>query len=167
MGKLQQAFPEIKEEKFKAVMFDLMMGIESGQVEDAEIVAPRSRAVDIEPIGEEGPLTPPTRSLVGEEVGWGDVGKGAKPTTEPGFEFEADTNQSPPEPPRPPKKAGRLSREEKEAKRREADEFTGLSDLEIARRLTAQTESKQKKQNGQFTQLGGEGPPGDDEFVVG
>jgi len=165
MGKLQAAFPEIKEEKLKSVMFDLMLDIESGGVEQATIDRQPSVPRRSLPIDEEVADTP-ARSLVGEPVGWGDVAKSKPVAAEAAFDFEDQGNQ-PPAPPRPPVKNGRLTKEEKEARRREADEFTGLTDLEIARKLTDSQESKNKKTNGQFTNLGGEGPPGEEEFVVG
>lgn len=170
MGKLQAAFPEIKEEKFKAVMFDLMMEIESGEVPAAGINYPYPRGgQEITELGSDKVVDTlpahPINSLVGPPVSWGDVGgKGKKLDTEAGFDFEESPQA--PAPLRAPAKRGKLTKEEKEARRQEADQFTGLTDKEIAQKLTERLESKQRKDGGQFTSLGGDGPPGED-FLVG
>lgn len=166
MLELQAVFPEINADKLKSAMFDLMMKIEEGGVDDAHTSyappAPPNRP-DPQVRADEPTGHNPVRSIVGEPVGWGDLAGNRVPVdTQAGFEFETV-----PTPTKATGKKGRLSKEEKEARRQEANEFTGLSDLEIARRLTDSVESKQKKTGGQFTNLGSDGPAGDEEFVVG
>jgi hypothetical protein len=172
---LRTAFPELDEAKLKAAMFDLMVRMESKGV----IMTPTARPSKAAPIGKreyvetetvsgegetepEPELSEVSAAVVGEPSGWADVGRSrvtAKPESAFDFEGSGGGEEAPivkgtkvtvsgPMPSAKEKKA-RPTRPAKKSK----DPFEGLTDLEIAKRLTAQAERK-AGQGGQFTDLG-------------
>lgn len=179
---LKKTFPEIEETKLKSALFDLILEVEASGKNSKPITpvvkAEPERAVRVdtdksiipdisegEDAEDETDEVSPDFSPLVEESSWADLAKKPKKSfkTEDAFDLDgADTSQArtaaSSAPSTPPKKARR--------KRKQAmEEFEGLSDLEIARLLTEQQIGKQKRENGQFIELGSDTASNDNDLV--